>query len=64
MEFDRIPEEMLDKVSGGLTEERKQYLDTYIERCKIIKTPLQTALQVLSKNGASLEEIMYVSENW
>lgn len=64
MEFDRIPEEMLHKVSGGLTEARKQELDTYIQRCKIINTPLKTALQVMSKNGASLEEIMYVSENW
>ena len=64
MEFDKIPEEMLDKVSGGLTEERKRDLDTYIERCKIINTPLQTALQVMSRNGASLEEIMYVREHW
>ena len=64
MEFDKISEEALDKVSGGMTEERKKYLDTYIERCKIQKTPLKTALQVLSKNGASLEDITYVTQNW
>lgn len=64
MEFDRIPEEMLDKVSGGLTEERKQELDTYIRNCKMINSSLQTTLQVMTKNGAPLEEIIYVRENW
>lgn len=64
MEFDKIPEEKLDKVSGGLTEERKHDLDLYIERCKMINTSLKTALQVMTKNHAPLEDIIYVREHW
>jgi L-lysine 2,3-aminomutase len=60
----KVPDGMLDKVTGGLTEERKAYLDTYIQRCKTINTTLKKAMEVLNKNGATLEELMYVREHW
>jgi hypothetical protein len=59
-----VPEEMLNKVTGGITEERKEYLDNYIEKCKRMGASLEAAFNSLKKNGGDLEDLLYLKQHW
>ena len=64
MELEKISDEQLRQISGGLTEARQQELDAFIERCQKSGTSLETALKVMAKHGYPLEECVYVRVHW
>ena len=56
----KLEHEELGKVAGGLTQERRAYLDTLIANCKRAQLPMDSAL----KGCNNLEEMVYVQKHW
>ena len=59
-----IDAELLGKVSGGMTEERREQLLRAIRNAKIIGSSLESLMKALQKNGATLEDLVFVKQNW
>jgi hypothetical protein len=56
----KLEQEELSDVTGGLSQERQEYLDGLIAICKKTNRPIDTAL----KGCNNLEEIVYVKNHW